>query len=642
MMSSSAMRQSKLFISDGSKSSTCKKSADYSESRVSLNGRHDNKHRQISLSPTRRAPKVGLIRSLVNSMNSDITDVNEEDDVLKITSQSPGSSPSKRPKLSPLDSSSSQSFPPVSQFSSLLMAASNNPGKVVRSNARNESKFRQSAASKSTRNRLIGSSNYGIKIEVSDDEDTEEKDVYKLEGNSYIKHRYSYSSDEILNARSPEEKREFEIESMMSLIHNTESIMNEARERDAKLKENLLKRRRDTFPSSVPNSDDYLDESVTSSQILDLELEESKLKKASGERLFKTLSINQLDACPLCGTLLSETTRSQFSDLKDSLQRSYAICTAHRNESVISEGHKRGYPKSFDDDQLGLRVKKYSTQILDIITGKRKSKLADRAKNRMLSTKVRRLDALGSMETATIDTLPGYYGLRGLGVIMTAILQLHEKSIRSIARTERWITKMSITGYACHILVPEVAVWLIMEDMNISNEIDAEKIRIESSEYGQAYFAKDINDADSDLASEGDKNESDFQSYGSGNIEIPYDERSCSKVIELGLNDKYSAERNLPAHILSSSPPVNSTSEMSNPENGALIIEIDDEIGMLECPMALNNKDSAFRRIATIDPVKEDTKMATALINEADATAIPHELNSENRIAQVDLLHAYT
>ncbi|KAK9463103.1 restriction of telomere capping protein 4 [Lipomyces oligophaga] len=131
---------------------------------------------------------------------------------------------------------------------------------------------------------------------------------------------------------------------------------------------------------------------------------------------------------------------------------------------------------------------KFRDDLLEIVEGRISSDFHQAARDRY-QNESKRVDALQQIHVGEYDMLPGYYGFKGSEALLHAALECAYSTISRVGKKERWILSMSPTGYASSVLVPELAVRLIMEDQSC-DRVEAEKIRIESIEYGRLVYGE--------------------------------------------------------------------------------------------------------------------------------------------------------
>ncbi|KAK9368421.1 RTC4-like domain-containing protein [Lipomyces kononenkoae] len=408
--------------------------------------------------------------------------------------------------------SSSQAVP----FKDMFQSAMDNPNKVIRTSEWQSggtgplrtSWNRQSSqgASQNSREHRSGTKlqtygsrrtrrirGHGASIEMSDTEQEERPTQMRRnrEANSSPDELLTAPVSEMSSQQPSPEKPVIQLELFKQLLDTSTTMINEVNQQVVDV----------TLPDRAIDDNDYLSSSPASSQLAALEAIEMKHSLNEHERAIRNFDDKiQLRTCPMCGLEVSDAVREKFKTVPDSLRRSYAICISHRREATLAESSGKNYPTELDEDNLAERAEKYASVLNDIINGNRSSIFQERAKASALVHGGRRMDALLQLENGLDDLLPGYYGLKGNSVLLRVALRSSEDAIRRASRRNRWITNVSITGYASAVLVPELAIRLIMEDQNVDEE-KAETIRQESLEYGRIVFGHErdmIDQSDND------------------------------------------------------------------------------------------------------------------------------------------------
>ncbi|KAK9374764.1 RTC4-like domain-containing protein [Lipomyces chichibuensis] len=335
---------------------------------------------------------------------------------------------------------------------------------------------------------------HGASIEVSDNEQDETPTQMRRNpgaGSSPDELSTAQVSDMSSQLASPE-KPGIQLDLFKQLMEASTTMINEVNQKVQKVQKVVDI----TIPDGAIDDNNYLTSSPASSQLAAIEAIEMKYCVNEHEQAIRNFDDKiQLRTCPMCGVEVSEAVRDRFKVVPDSLRRSYAICISHRRESTLADSKGKNYPTELDEGILAERAEKYVAILSDIINEGRPSIFHEKAKAGALALGGRRMDALGQMEDGLGDLLPGYYGLKGNSVLLRVALRSSESAIRRASRRNRWITNVSITGYASAVLVPELAIRLIMEDQNVDEE-EAEKIRQESIEYGRVVFGHERDVAD--------------------------------------------------------------------------------------------------------------------------------------------------
>ncbi|KAI8994901.1 RTC4-like domain-containing protein [Pilobolus umbonatus] len=175
------------------------------------------------------------------------------------------------------------------------------------------------------------------------------------------------------------------------------------------------------------------------------------------------------------------------------IQKKYAsmndrkiFCRMHRKYLVMLPlGKQRGYPRHIDFDRLHLRIKKFESELKDIIDGKLPSVFLNELQNTIKEIGLMKVRETNQMMLRFTQSVPGYYGLKGSDKMMEVlnVLLLDTNYI-----TKEKIKPLSPTEYIQQILVPECGWRLIQEDLKEQGKPctkeDALAVMKESMDYG--------------------------------------------------------------------------------------------------------------------------------------------------------------
>ncbi|KAK8042048.1 hypothetical protein PG993_006571 [Apiospora rasikravindrae] len=197
--------------------------------------------------------------------------------------------------------------------------------------------------------------------------------------------------------------------------------------------------------------------------------------------------------CPMCGqTVDSELLKRHTTRGRMTIRQQTTFCLSHKRREAEEIRKSNRYPE-VDWDGLEARFTEHKDFIKDVLEGKRASYFASLLSNKVETGKDRTL--LKTDESLT----PGYYGPRGLRLMTDFILHSFSDTVRKRAVEDHLVAARTYTGYVQSVLVPELAVRLIMEDMDVDEE-DARKIMHESSDLGDVLHeeTRDVVVRDSD------------------------------------------------------------------------------------------------------------------------------------------------
>ncbi|EFQ35234.1 uncharacterized protein GLRG_10378 [Colletotrichum graminicola M1.001] len=221
-----------------------------------------------------------------------------------------------------------------------------------------------------------------------------------------------------------------------------------------------------------------------SADLLDLESSHEALyKRHKGEKdSFLDISdhsISDIDTetrCPMCSEIVENALLEGFSGgARLHIRMQIQFCRLHKKKSAEDAWDARGYPK-IDWEILGSRLATHYDFLRKIINGGSShyaSLLVDKVKEGKDRTLLKAEDSL----------TPGYYGPRGLRAMSESIIGNFSSILRERAVEDRVISSRGYSSYVEAVLVPELAVQLICEDMEVKID-EARKILKESKWIG--------------------------------------------------------------------------------------------------------------------------------------------------------------
>ncbi|KAF3803664.1 hypothetical protein GCG54_00004838 [Colletotrichum gloeosporioides] len=215
------------------------------------------------------------------------------------------------------------------------------------------------------------------------------------------------------------------------------------------------------------------------------ELPDSDLDDDEDESPSYSQPLETVTRCPMCGDPVDKNFLDAFSNgARLRIHRQLQFCRQHKKKSAEDAWKTRGYP-DIDWVELGCRLSDHYDFLEEIIKGGR-SHYGDRLIDTVKEGKNRTLlKAEGSLT-------PGYYGPRGLRALSEDIIARFSSILRERAIDDRLISSRGYSSYVEAVLVPELAVKLICEDMNVE-PTEARKILEDSKEIGDM-INEDIGD----------------------------------------------------------------------------------------------------------------------------------------------------
>ncbi|KAK1988772.1 RTC4-like domain-containing protein [Colletotrichum cereale] len=178
--------------------------------------------------------------------------------------------------------------------------------------------------------------------------------------------------------------------------------------------------------------------------------------------------------CPMCSEIVDKALLEGFSGgTRLHIRRQIQFCRLHKKKSAEDAWRARGYPK-INWGILGSRLTAHYDFVRDIINGGSShyaSLLVDKVKEGKDRTLLKAEDSL----------TPGYYGPRGLRALSESIIGDFSSVLRERAVEDRVISSRGYSSYVEAVLVPELAVQLICEDMEVT--IDEARTILDESKW---------------------------------------------------------------------------------------------------------------------------------------------------------------
>ncbi|KAJ1331090.1 RTC4-like domain-containing protein [Microdochium nivale] len=241
----------------------------------------------------------------------------------------------------------------------------------------------------------------------------------------------------------------------------------------------------DNVLSQVDVADDVLgifDESTRSRYLVD---EDDELSEAENTK--------NIAKCPMCHASVDPALLKKHTGVdRMSIRQQTDFCRLHQRKEASST---TTYPK-VNWSRVELRLEGHREFLEKILEGQRPSHYADKYQDKLKDKAQRTLFKSGDALT------PGYYGPLGLRVMTEFIVRDLGDVLRRRAVEDMLVSARGHTRYVQSVLVPELAVRLIMEDM----EVSAKKARavLEESKAVGELLNEDDGDFVMDVVSEND------------------------------------------------------------------------------------------------------------------------------------------
>ena len=184
--------------------------------------------------------------------------------------------------------------------------------------------------------------------------------------------------------------------------------------------------------------------------------------------------------CPMCNEEVDRSLLDEFRKRHPTTtwRQQQTFCTQHKRAKAMAVWKERKYP-SIDWKALDARVSRQSSFLRRILNGG-KSHFRD-----IFGEKVKEAGRDRTVRRAEEYMVPGYYGGRGLRAMSDKIVDDLSSALRERSVDDELVSvARGVGAYVQSVLVPELAVRLIMEDMDVG-AVQARRIMEESMWLGE-------------------------------------------------------------------------------------------------------------------------------------------------------------
>lgn len=209
-----------------------------------------------------------------------------------------------------------------------------------------------------------------------------------------------------------------------------------------------------------------------------LDTDSSDVESVKDEPVQEEQSLESgLTKCPWCQDLVSAMALKEYSKGKKLLnvQMQKRFCEKHKKETAMETWRERGYPH-VDWEILERRFGDHRAYLSRVIDGK-KSHFRDILAEKIETGQGRSLKKEGNLN-------PGYYGPRGGKLMQDYLVEEFSELLMEKAVSDHVIAGRGSAAFIQSVLVAELAVQLIMEDMDVS-AAEARGIMEESKAVGE-------------------------------------------------------------------------------------------------------------------------------------------------------------
>ena len=187
--------------------------------------------------------------------------------------------------------------------------------------------------------------------------------------------------------------------------------------------------------------------------------------------------------CPLCKGLVEKEWFEEVTGCKRLTMRQQSeFCKSHKIKSAHDDWRQRGYP-NIDWTTFNQRMMSYHSAIENTLQGHKPSFYRNALEDSIRAGKNRTLKQT-MMQGHDLEGLClGYYGSRGAKMMVDNIIVRFASKLRRLGNSDKLISTSGVSGYVQAVLAPELAVLLVMDDMN-TDEDGAREVLKESVDIG--------------------------------------------------------------------------------------------------------------------------------------------------------------
>ncbi|GME22338.1 hypothetical protein GTA08_BOTSDO02659 [Neofusicoccum parvum] len=203
--------------------------------------------------------------------------------------------------------------------------------------------------------------------------------------------------------------------------------------------------------------------------------------------------------CPICRAPVDRLLLEEWqgSRLYMRINKQIAFCEAHKRATAAEEYAAREYPPvAFG--ALAARAERLRAGLVEVVRRERPSAFRDAAEEAAARGRGRNMLATSRLDEGLTGMSVGYYGPRGRRAMEAWVTARLADEIREAAGRDRLIGYKSVSGFIQEVLVPELAMRLVAEDLDVG-EARAREVLAESGEIGEL-----VNGVDDDEGGEKD------------------------------------------------------------------------------------------------------------------------------------------
>ncbi|KAL4929463.1 RTC4 family protein, partial [Aspergillus undulatus] len=209
--------------------------------------------------------------------------------------------------------------------------------------------------------------------------------------------------------------------------------------------------------------------------------------------------------CPICKEPVEPEFLIMFrAQPRQRIRDQFAFCESHKSSLVDEQWKEKGYP-TIDWEKFDERIETHFDELEKLLVPESSSYYRN-----VLDTNLKSGKAKNFRLTLAGDDLEmiscGYYGTRGSGKMLESITHRFARKLRRLATEDHIVKQAGVVAYAQGVLVPELAIRLIKEDMDVDDD-NARQIMRESIQLGQK-----VNPAENDVVPVVEEKDQDSES----------------------------------------------------------------------------------------------------------------------------------
>jgi len=189
------------------------------------------------------------------------------------------------------------------------------------------------------------------------------------------------------------------------------------------------------------------------------------------------------DKCPLCEEPVE---KSHYFDFwigkKKTVSYQTKFCKEHKRRKANKEYQEKGYPE-IDWDEFPSKIRDYHPQLKAVLRNEKPSEYRDKHAQRLADKDARAVRKQLNSDAA-YESTTGYFGSRGKRAMMEGIASQLGLVIAECVERDPVVAFNGFATFIQSVLVPELTVWMVMDDKGVSEKKAKEVVR-ESGALGE-------------------------------------------------------------------------------------------------------------------------------------------------------------